>query len=66
MSDPRFDLGFELRRLISVHGEIEGTSLRGAIRDMLTEIALICRERGIDFDERVDSAAEVAAQEVES
>jgi len=61
-----FDLGYEVRRLLSLHGEMEGTNLRGAIRDLLTEVAHVCRERGIDFDERVDAAAEIAASEVES
>lgn len=58
-----FDLNYEVRRLLSLHGEREGTSLSGAIRDLLTEVAHICHERGIDFDDRVDAAAEVAAEE---
>ena len=61
-----FDLGFEVRRLLSLHGEMEGTNLRAAIRDLLTEVAHVCHERAIDFDERVDAAAEVAAQELKS
>lgn len=66
MNEKLFDLGFEVRRLLSLHGEMEGTSLSGAIRDLLTEVAHVCHEKGIDFDERVDSAAEIAAEEVGS
>ena len=60
-----FDLGYEVRRLISLHSDLAGTTLRGAIRDVLTEVAHVCHRHDIDFDERVDAAAEVAAEEME-
>lgn len=67
MGDPKqpYDLGYEVRRLISTYSDIEGTSRAGAIRDVLTEIAHLCRESDIDFDERVDAAAEIAQEESE-
>lgn len=65
MKEQPYDLGYEVRRLISTYGDVEGTTRSGAIRDVLTEIAHLCRESGIDFDERVDAAAEVAHTEDE-
>ena len=59
-----FDLGHEVSRLISLHSDLAGTTLRGAIRDVLTEVARVCHEHDIDFDERVDAAAEVAAEKM--
>lgn len=59
------DLKAELKALIGRVEKREGTSTRGAIRDVLTDIAHICHEEGIDFDERCDTAIEVAQLEVE-
>lgn len=59
-----FDLGFEVRHLVSKYADIEGTTPSAAIRDILTELVHCCRERGLSFDERVEAAQEVADEEL--
>lgn len=59
----KMDLGYELRRILSLYQEQEGTTMSGAIRDAMTELVHICDENNLDADDRFDAAIEVAIQE---
>ncbi len=41
-----------------------GTDIRGAVRDMLTDIIHYCRANGLDPKDRFDAAYEVAEEEM--
>jgi len=56
----QLDLGYEVRRLLSVYVEQEGVSMSSAIRSLATELVHLCDEHDLDPDERFDAAIEVA------
>jgi hypothetical protein len=60
-----YDLGYEVRRVLSTYSDLEGCSRRAAIRDALTELARLAIEERLDFDALVDAAIEVAQEGVE-
>lgn len=58
-------LQYHIQELIKFARNHNKCSDKGAIRDILTDMMHICREQGIDFDERLEGAREVYAEEVQ-
>jgi hypothetical protein len=56
----KLDLGYEVRRLLSIYREQEGVTIASAIRSLATELVHLCDEHDLDPDERFDAAIEVA------
>jgi hypothetical protein len=54
---------FKLESLLLEIESREGTTFAGAVRDLLTDLAHLCAERGVDVEERLRAALEVAAEE---
>ena len=55
----------KLKELIKFAQDRGECPTKGAIRDILTDMMHICKEQGIDFDERLESAREVYNEELE-
>ena len=53
----------QIEDLILLTKRNEGTDMRGAIRDILTDIVHICNDNGFDIVAIVESATEVAREE---
>jgi hypothetical protein len=61
----------KIEALLAQIQQEEGTTLAGAVRDLLTDLVHICNDANaaanpvteIDIDERLDAAIEIAAQE---
>ena len=63
--DPDAKLRTMLEAVIEEYAQNAGTDFQSAFRDALTDLKHIADEKGIDFDETVIVALEVAAQETE-
>jgi len=59
----KIGLGHELRRILSIYQEQEGTKVSLAIRDAMTELVHVCDENSLDADDLFDAGIEVAIQE---
>lgn len=57
------DLESELVSLLDRYKDSLGTTSHGAVRDLLTEIVHYCRKHGIEFEDRVSAALDVAEEE---
>jgi len=58
------ELKVALMALITSYQNRVGTTMAGAVRDVLSDLKHISDEEGLEFSERVDAAVEVALEEV--
>jgi len=64
--DPDAKLRLVLEAAVEEYAQNAGTTFEGAFRDALTDLKHLADEKGLDFDERLAAALEVADEEDES
>lgn len=52
-------------KILERNGKEDGAEIRGAIRDMITDLMHICVTEGLDIDDIIESAREVFEEEAE-
>ena len=61
--EPPFDVTEQTRRLVADVERVEETGEHGSIRDVLTELVHLARERGGNIEEMLEAAIQVADEE---